>query len=173
MGIEVDPIMSDFVTAFEITSTSNGVLADTVFRLFIGVACLIGGVSGLIFTGRRKGNGRRNWIGSVFLIRCSSLWLYLHDFPQAFGHIHRLVGAYRNGQYQVVEGEVRVLHEQPATGHTKGDVIAVNGNQFEVNYFYVTAAYRQTIAHGGALRAGVYARIYCCDGEILRLDVRK
>jgi hypothetical protein len=73
----------------------------------------------------------------------------------------------------MVEGQVQVLHEQLVTGHTKGDVIAVNGKQFEVNYFYLTPAYRQTIAHGGALRAGVYARLYYYDGEVLRLEVRR
>ena len=61
----------------------------------------------------------------------------------------------------------------PATGHTKGDIIAVNGEQFEVNYFYVTPAYRNTLAHGGVLGPGVYARIYYHNGEILRVDIRQ
>jgi hypothetical protein len=98
--------MSDFVTVFEITSTNNGILADSVFRLVIGVACLIGGVGALIFTRRRKGDRTTDWIGPLFLIGWSLSWLYLHNFPHAFRHIQRLVGAYRNGQYQVVEGEV-------------------------------------------------------------------
>ena len=59
--------------------------------------------------------------------RLSLLWLYLHNFPHVFGHINSLVTAYRERQYQVVEGQVQVLHEQPATGHTKGDIITVNG----------------------------------------------
>jgi len=90
-----------------------------------------------------------------------------------FGHINGLVRAYRHGQYQVVEGQVQVLHEQPATGHTKGDIITVNGKQFEVNYFYFTPAYRNTLAHEGVLGSGVYARIYYHNGEILRVDVCK
>ena len=87
--------------------------------------------------------------------------------------INGLVNAYQQKQYQVVEGPVEVLHQQPASGHSKGDVIAVNGVQFEVNYFYATPAYRNTLAHGGVLGSGVYARIYYYNGEILRIDIRK
>jgi len=66
-----------------------------------------------------------------------------------------------------------VLHRQPSTGHSKGDIVEVNGQQFEVNYFYATPAYRNTVAHKGALNAGTYARIYYYNGEILRVDMRK
>ena len=162
---------SDFVTVFEIARGSNGVFADEVFRLLVGVVALIGGVTALIF--KWRSNGAKSWLGPVFVTAWGLFWLYLHNFPYVFGHINNLVGAYRDGQYQVVEGQVQVLHEQPATGHTKGDVITVNGKQFEVNYFYLTPAYRNTLAHGGVLNAGVYTRIFYYNGEILRVDIRK
>jgi hypothetical protein len=117
----------DFVTVFEVARNSNGVFADEVFRLLVGVAALIGGVVALVFKWRN--NGAKSWFGSVFVIAWALLWLYLHNFPRVFGHINSLVGAYRHGQYQVVEGQVQVLHEQPATGHTSGDIITVNGKQ--------------------------------------------
>ena len=163
--------MSDFDTAFQITSGNNGVLGDMLFRLFIGVAALVVGVRAMI--GARRKEGITSWIAPVFTLAWSLAWLYLHNFPRAFGHINSLVSAYRDGRYQVVEGPVQVLHTQPATGHTKGDVIAVNGKQFEVNYFYATPAYCKTLAHGGVLRAGSYARIYYYNDEILRVDMRK
>jgi hypothetical protein len=162
---------SDFVTVFEITTGSNGVFADACFRLLIGIGALIGGVTALVFTW--KNNGQKSWIAAVFTIGWSLFWLYLHNFPHVFGHINSLVSAYRQRQHQMVEGQVQVLHEQPVTGHTKGDIITVNGRQFEVNYFYATPAYRKTLAHGGVLGSGVYARIYYHDGEILRVDIRK
>ena len=163
---------SDFVTVFEIARGSNGVLADEIFRLLVGVGALIGGVTALIVNWRNK---RRltSWIGPVFITSWALFWLYLHSFPFVLGHFNSLVSAYRHGQYQVVEGQVQVLQEQPATGHTKGDIITVNGKQFEVNYFYLTPAYRNTIAHGGVLNSGVYTRIYYHNGEILRVDIRK
>ena len=162
---------SDFVTVFEIARGSNGVLAGEVFRLLVGIAALIGGVTALIFQWRN--NGLKGWLGPVFITAWSLLWLYLHNFPYVFGHINSLVRAYRDGQYQVAEGQVQVLHEQPATGHTRGDIITVNGKQFEVNYFYLTPAYRNTVAHAGVLQSGVYARLYYYNGEILRVDIRK
>lgn len=172
------------MTVFEIARGGNGVFAGEVFRLLIGMGALIGGVTALILTSRS--NGSKRWIGPVFVTCWALFWLYLHNFPYVFGHINSLVGAYRHGQYQIVEGSVQVLHKQPATGHTKGDIITVNGKQFEVNYFYLTPAYRNTLAHGGVLNGGVYARIYYCNspwdlsrlpggfnGEILRIDIRK
>jgi hypothetical protein len=163
--------VSDFVTVFEITTGSNGVFADACFRLLIGIGALIGGVTALV--SKWKNNGLKSWIAAVFAIVWSLFWLYLHNFPHVFGHISSLVRAYREQQYQVVEGQVHVLHEQPLTGHSKGDIITVNGKQFEVNYFYATPAYRNTLAHRGVLGSGVYARLYYDNGEILRVDIRK
>ena len=163
--------VSDFVTVFEIARNSNGIFADAVVRFLIGVVCFVGGVRSLVRRWRHK--DAKGCVGPVFVIAWSVFWIYLHNFPHLFGHIDRLVTAYRNRQYQVVEGPVQVVHQQPATGHTKGDVITVNGQQFEVNYFYATPAYRKTLAHGGVLGAGVYARIYYDNSEILRVDLRK
>ena len=125
--------ITDFVTVFEIARGSNGVFPDACFRLLVGIAALTGGVTALVF--KWKNNGLKSWIPAVFAIVWSLFWLYLHNFPHIFGHINNLVRAYQKGQYQVVEGQVQVLHQQPVTGHTKGDIITVNGKQFEVNYF--------------------------------------
>jgi hypothetical protein len=164
-------ILAEFVTVFEIARGSNGVFADACFRLLVGIGALVGGVTALVFKWRN--DGLKSWIAAVFAIVWSLFWLYLHNFPNVFGHINSLVRAYRQGQYQVVEGQVQVLHHQPVTGHTKGDIITMNGKQFEVNYFYVTPAYRNTLAHGGVLGSGVYAQLYYHNDEILRVDIRK
>src|SRR5438445_2096255 len=144
---------SDFVTVFEITRNSNGVFVGAVFRLLIGVVALIGALRVLV-RNRQRERRRRDYIGPIFVLVWSLFWIYLHNFPHVFGHIDRLMSAYQQKQYQIVEGPVQILHQQPATGHTKGDVIALNGEQFEVNYFYATPAYRNTLAHGGVLGAG-------------------
>jgi hypothetical protein len=107
------------------------------------------------------------------MIGWSALWLFMHDFPSTFRHIEGLVDAYKKQRYEVVEGEVKVLHEQSVTGHSRGDVIVVNGTRFEVNHFLMAPAYRDTIAHGGASKNAVYTRIYHHDGQILRVDIRK
>jgi hypothetical protein len=164
--------VSDFVTIFEIARNSNGVFEGAVFRLLIGVVALIGALRALI-RNRRRESSRRDYIGPIFILVWSLGWIYLHNFPYVFGHINSLVDAYQQKQYQIVEGPVQILHQQAKTGHGKGDVVSVNGRQFEVNYFYATPAYNKTLAHGGALSAGTYARIYYFDGEILRVDLRK
>ena len=162
---------SDFVTVFEITRNSNGVFAGAVFRLLIGVVALIGALRVLV-RNRQRERSRRDYIGPIFVLVWSLFWIYLHNFPHQFGHIDRLVNAYQEKKYQIVEGPVQILHQQPKTGHSKGDIVSVNGTQFEVNYFLATPAYNKTLAHHGALNAGTYARIYCYDGEILRVDTR-
>jgi len=164
--------MSDFVTVFEITRNSNGVFGDEVFRLLIGVVALVGSLKLLVRNWRRKERAK-DYIWPVFVLIWSLGWLYGHLLPNVFGHINKLVSAYHDKRYEIVEGPVEVLHQQPATGHSKGDVIRVSGKEFEVNYFYATPAYHNTIAHKGALNAGTYARIYYYDGEILRVDIRK
>lgn len=164
--------MSDFVTVFEISRNSNGIFGDEVFRLLIGVGALLGSVR-LLVRNRRRERSRRDYIGPVFVLIWSLIWLYMHLLPNVFGHINKLVNVYQQKQYEIVEGPVQVLHQQPKTGHTKGDIVLVNGKEFEVNYFYATPAYHNTIAHKGALNAGTYARIYYHDGEILRVDIRQ
>ena len=164
--------MPEFVTVFEITRSSNGVFGDAVFRLLIGVVALLGSLRALV-RNRRRESSRRDYVGPIFVLVWSLFWIYLHNFPNTFGHINRLLSAYQQKQYQIVEGPVQILHQQPATGHTKGDVIRVNGQEFELNYFYATPAYHNTIAHKGVLNAGTYARIFYYDREILRVDTRK
>jgi hypothetical protein len=123
--------------------------------LFIGVAALIGGLTGVVYVWRRpEVRPRRDLIPCLFLTAWAIFSLVMHDFPQMFRRIDDLTDAYEKSRYEVAEGIVTVLHQQPAHGHSSGDRIVVDGMPFEVNYFYATPAYRQTIAHGGALQAG-------------------
>lgn len=164
--------MSDFETVFEITKNSNGVFGGTVFDLLIGVAALFGILVYLVRNWRR-GIGAKGYIWAGFVLVWSVGWLYFHNFPLVFGDGAKLLNAYRNKQYQVAEGPVQVLHQQPYHGHSEGDRIRVGGQEFVISYFYYTPAYTKTIAHKGALTEGTYARIYYFAGEILRVDVRK
>jgi hypothetical protein len=77
------------------------------------------------------------------------------------------------GERRVTEGVIHVTHQQPAHGHSSGDKISVGGRAFEVNYYLATPGYKQTIAHGGALREGVYARLHYEGGVILKVEVKQ
>lgn len=161
-----------YVTVFEIARNSNGLWSGAVFDLLVGVGALTLGSIGLV----RNWRGRAalvNWIWPLFMLGWGGSWIAMHNFPAVFGHSGRLVDAYRNGHYETVEGTVSVLREQPAHGHTGGDIVVVGGRKFEVNYFLATPAYRQTIAHDGALRAGAHARVYHVGDEIVRVDVKQ
>ena len=166
--------MTGFVTVFEINRWSNGLLADALFRLFVGVAVLVGGLVGAIRIWRRPyGQSRSGLAPCLFAILWAVFWLVLHNFPRMYGRIDALTDAYEHKRYEVVEGVVTVLNEQPEHGHSSGDRIAVGGKTFEVSYFSATPAYRQTIAHGGALQNGAYARVGYVGGDIVRIEIRK
>src|SRR2546423_6700344 len=148
--------VADFETVFEITRNSNGVFGDEVSRLLIGVAALFGSLRLIVRNWRRR-DGAKDYIGPAFVLIWSVFWIYMHLLPNVFGHINKLVNAYHDKQYEVVEGPVEVLHQQPKTGHSKGDIIRVNEKELEVNYFYAPPAYNKTIARQGALNEGPYA----------------
>lgn len=81
--------------------------------------------------------------------------------------------AYRSRTYRVSEGTVTVLHRQPHSGHDRGDIVRIGDDELEINYYRHTPGYDRTIAHGGALREGVYARVFHYKGTILRIDIRR
>jgi hypothetical protein len=165
--------MDQLTTVFEIASGSNGVRADALFRMGIGVVGVIAGVLGLFRATRSEERFRTKLVGPVFMMVWSVVWLIAHIpfWKVGVTQTNRLLDVYRNGQSQVVEGIVHVSHAQPANGHASGDKIAVGGQTFEVNYFRVTPGYKQTISHGGALREGVFARLHHHDGVILKVEI--
>jgi len=162
--------MNDLQTVFEISRTTESI---DIAPFVIGFISLVIGVWGI----HLKDKGKcPSWIshpeifafaGLVFIaFGCFSLFSWI-------GKSDRLLSAYKNGRYQVVEGRVSVLHMQPFGGHTKGDIITINGKQFEIDYFKKTPAYKKTISHGGVLREGVYAKIYYCSNDIVRIDTKR
>lgn len=68
--------------------------------------------------------------------------------------------AQKNRTGMVAEGRVCVLDQQPWSGHHPGDLILIDGKQFRVNSFICSHGYAKSIAHGGVLKDGVWARIH-------------
>lgn len=165
--------MKELTTVFEITSGSNGIRADALFRVTIGTVVLIAGIAGLISRKQTQEQIPRKLFGSAFMVGWAVLWLIFH-FPLwtiSTTHLNHLLDVYRNGKCQIAEGLVHVAYVQPATGHAGGDKIIVDDQKFEVNYFLETPGYKQTISHGGVLREGVFARLHYYDGVILKVEI--
>jgi len=166
--------MSDFTTVFEITGNANGIRTDTLFRLAVGLLITSAGIVGIIMRYRNRSRWPKKLFPSLFMIGWGIFWLALHLplFQISITKINSLLDIYRNGRSHVIEGVISVKHEQPASGHTKGDVITIGGKEFEVNQFLVTPGYKTTICHGGALRQGVHARLHYHDGIILKVEIK-
>jgi hypothetical protein len=165
--------MDELHTVFDITVGSNGIGGDAWFRMAIGIAAAIAGMVWLVRVWRMQA-GWRHMFNAVSLIGFGAIWLIvtLPLWNLATSHTDRLLLIQLSGHSEVTEGAVHVTHMQPLHGHAAGDKIIVGDRQFEINYFMVTPGYRQTIAQGGALREGVYARLHRYDGVIIKVEVR-
>lgn len=158
--------MEKFTTVFLFTKdVGNSLFPEMVFRLMFGVLVLLGSVLPPVFSKNKK--------FPILVIIFSSLWITLHlllILPQYQDYLEAKQ-IYNNEQYQIAEGIVHVVHMQPESGHDEGDIIEINGTQLEVNFFDSTFGYKNTIAHGGVLKEGIYARLYYHRGYILRVDI--
>jgi hypothetical protein len=96
-----------------------------------------------------------------------SVLMIVHSFVSS----NAAVQAYRRGEYEVLEGDVRVLRTQSADGRGPADLVELAGRTLEVDATRDAPGYARTVAHGGGLRNGVRARVYINDGAILRVDI--
>lgn len=138
---------------------------------FIGMGCLVVRI-------KIRKNNAMQWVflnGAFYMISIGLIGILMSTPINLMlrSELNNLVKLYENKSYKVVEGVVSVIHEQPKSGHDKGDIITINGKEFEINYFVMTHAYSQTIAHGGVLKEGVYAKVFYYDDRILRIDVKE
>jgi hypothetical protein len=166
--------MNEFTTVFEITAGSNGLRGEVLFDVAIGVLAVTFGVVSVVRARRREARLLEMVVPAFFFVWGVS-WLAAQTplWHIGISETSRLVELQRSGRSEVTEGVIHVGHQQPAHGHSSGDKLTLGGRQFEVNYFLATPGYRQTIAHGGALREGVYARLHHDGGVILKVEVKQ
>ena len=159
--------MNEFRTVVEYTAGS--IRADALYHIAVGALLMVGGIAGWVFYKRNPeeelpGHADRGLF--AVLVVFGLLWWVAHVNLIAFA-ISDITGNTR-----VAEGVVHVSGIQAYHGHNASDKISVGGQPFEVNYFHATPGYKQTIARGGALENGVYARLHHCNGVILKVEVR-
>lgn len=167
---------ADWTLVFEISRWSNGLLGDLLFRLTIGLAVLGSVLTGLWRMWVRRddddGPGWKHLPMLIFLGAWSIFWIVMHQFPSQIRRINTLVGYYRHGTCERLEGTVSVLREQSVYGRGPGDKLRIGEQEFVIDYFRATAGYRETLSHGGALKNGVQARVCHHDGVLLKVEVR-
>ena len=159
---------AEFTTVFGVSDWNKTLLASLVF-VVVGVllaAVVVRGKLGKEPLARRQ--RRLLAVAAVVWTGVSVVWLAA-NVTRTRDYLRLL----DTGQTQRVEGVVQVLHRQPAAGHSRGDVIRVGGREFVFSDFQGTIGYHRTLSHGGELRGGTYARLWCSGDEILKVEVRR
>ena len=166
--------MNDFVTVFIVPKDIDMARPVAIIASLVFIAISIADVI-LRKKGRKGIIPWPTWtmpptfgivVGSILLFGFSTI--FIHSIVQS----HRLVSAYERGEYEVVEGIIDILNMQPAHGHGRGDIIRIGNVEFEI-IDRSKPGYTLTIANGGVLRDGIYARVYHKEDNIMRIDIRK
>lgn len=157
--------MNGYITVFEISKA-----ADEGAKHLLTIILKAAGLLWLLAVLRWRRRKPVEYIMPIVLMAAgfAGLFISLNKHRMA----ESLYEIYQNHQYDIVEGTVKVSFEQPANGHTQGDIIIINDKVFEINYFLVTPCYHTTIAYGGVLKDGVRARVYHYNDNILRVDIK-
>ena len=162
------------VTVFEIGNQALSKAEDFPLSNFpiIGIAVLILGCS--IFWARKyRGLTIFKPSTAPILIVWGLIWSLI-SIPMHFSeenNSNALIEKYEQKQFEIAEGKVTVLRTQQKSGHQEGDLVKVGNKEFVIDFFRTTSAYKLTIAHGGHLKEGTYARIYHVGNKILRIDL--
>ena len=169
--------MIEYITIFEIPSNW------TDYFIVLSILCAVIGLSLAIVILIYILNNWKKWGKDKTLKKeavFAFFFLFIWGIGWSFGtyavavnirYGNEFIEAYYSDNYEIIEGVIEVLHQQPKSGNDSGDLIRINEKEIEFSYFSSTPAYHQTISNGGVLRDGVYAKIYLYKGKILRIDI--
>lgn len=113
----------------------------------------------------KQDSNRRLKIAVGATVAISAMALMIND-------VLKHQAAYSNlekGNYEIASGVVKVIERQPKEGHTKGDIIEIDGAPFVVDYFTNNTCYRRSISHDGYLTDGKLVTVYHNDNCILKI----
>ena len=174
--------MNSFTTIFFVIPPHYDPPDPLSWALIGSVPLIMGVILLLVWLNKSRsiaklGSGERNYhdlfvtgilivVGVCFTLNFGGAYFVQRNEASQFAHL------YATQQYQVVEGTVHVLRLQPKGGHAPGDLIEIGNKQFEIDYYSDTVGYDQTIANGGVLTEGTYARVYFVDDTIIRVEIR-
>ncbi len=167
--------MPEFQPAWDVVSASRWIGYEPALRLAAGGVMVLLAVVGIAFRDRLTGKLAEASKSTYLLLFIGLVWSGFHSYFIVESRAERngLVSAYLDRDHEVVEGTVQVLHQQPRSGHDRGDTVKIDDRQFEINYYRKTAAYHTTLAHGGLLQDGVLARVSHIDGQIVAIEIAR
>ncbi|HQX17039.1 MAG TPA: hypothetical protein PLA27_11500 [Anaerolineales bacterium] len=174
------------MTIFIFTDKAQKLFGEAKGNLYFDVFLVIASFGFLLYaiyirTHDKNRSIARYIITGLLFLTFSVSWF--NDENQRYRYLSNqyseLTSAYRNREYKIVEGYVEVLHKEPEGGHDTGDVIRINGVEFELSCFHNTFGYNKTIVFGGVLNEGVFATVYYYqpdglsgrDVVIMRIDM--
>ena len=155
----------DYATAYEISQRAP----DWPFAC-VGFIALIAGV--VIICGKRRFKwAQPHWLFAVFCLVFGFLWVSVVGFS-TINADSSAYSAYRNGEYQTVEGIVTDFHPMPYEGH-QDECFSVADQRFCYSDYEIAPGFHNATSHGGPIRAGLPVRISYRDSRILKLEVPK
>lgn len=167
--------MPEFEPAWDVVSASQAIDPGPWLRLIVGFVMVSLAIAGIVFRDRLKGRLADASRSAYLLLFIGLLWTAFHAYFLFESGTEResLVNSYMGNEYESVEGNVQVLHKQPHNGHDRGDIVKIGDQEFEINYYRKTAAYRITLAHGGLLKDGITARVSYIDDQIVAIEIAR
>ena len=173
--------MTVFVFTDKTQKIFGGVHGDLLIEFVLILICIIY-LSYIVFFSfrKKKTNNLTNVFAVFFLLLMGNKFIDdFHSRNHFIDEYNSFVEIYQNKEYQITEGVVKVLHEQPESGHDRGDVIKIGQVLFELSCFSNTFAYNKTVVFGGILTEGTFARVFYYQTEdntpsgriILRIDL--
>lgn len=121
---------------------------------FIPLMMLIGGI--IIFY-RERPKGFQCVLMAIFIAvsAATSIFMVVEQVDQ----YNKIVVAYQQGDYLIVEGYVENFHPMPKEGHDTEE-FDLNGVHFEYSDYTVQQGYHNALSHGGVITS---------DGQHLRI----
>ena len=75
--------------------------------------------------------------------------------------------------FETVMGAIRVLHVQQEGGRATGDLMVIDGQQFEIDDFSGTNRYKTTCTNSWHLRNGVGAPVVRVGDQIALVEIKE
>jgi hypothetical protein len=162
------------VTVFIFTDKAQKLLGEAKGNLYFDVFLVLVSIAFLLYGIYMKTRDKKRSIALVIIVGLCFLIFsvsWSNNENQHYRYLSNqyseLTSIYKNQEYKIAEGYIEVLHKEPEGGHDTGDIIRIDGVEFELSCFHNTFGYNRTIVFGGVLTEGAFATVYYYQPETL------